>query len=127
MKNILIALLTLIVIDFACISNTKDANKGNTITLEIDPVFAGMVGYGYVFNCKVKNVIYGDFNDSVISMTLMGEDMKDLNLSFYEDFTGIKVIEFELDSTNVESKRLPISGFVDMNHTSWEIKRILDK
>ena len=57
----------------------------------------------------------------------MGDDIKGLNLKSYEDFTGIKVIEFTLDSTNVESKRLPISGFVDMDQTSWKIKRILDK
>jgi hypothetical protein len=98
----------------------------NTLTLEVDPVFTGMVGYGYIFKCKIKNVIKGNLNDSVISMTLMSEDIIKFNFNSYEDFTGIKVIEFTLDSSNVESKRLSISGFVDMNQTSWKIKRIMD-
>lgn len=126
MINKQLLLILIIILDTACVSNNKDTNKMETLTLKVNAVYAGMIGYGYIYKCEIKNVFDGNLNDSVIYMTIMYNDIKNLNLNSYEDFAGIKIIDFVVDSINVETKRRAISGFVDMNKTSWKIKKITE-
>ncbi len=99
----------------------------NELTIRLSASFAGTVGYGHVFKCKVEEVVDGDFDESSVTITVLSND-KDL----YEKISGHLspdelIIEFKKRKENEPNSMMPITGFVDKKRTSWEILSIKTK
>ncbi|WP_144911084.1 hypothetical protein [Mucilaginibacter frigoritolerans] len=87
--------------------------------------FAGLIGYGSVYQCQVLKTVKGNINESNITITILQNDT--VNQSFLSSHTGLQFeMGLKIKAHNEPYNLMPISGFVDDNKTSWEIEYLKD-
>ena len=84
--------------------------------------FVGTIGYGNIYKFQIKKIMCGNLDEKEITITILANDWK--NSDFISTHLG--TVEFEV-GCNMRNKNepyslMPISGFVDKNRISWEIK-----
>jgi len=84
--------------------------------------FLGMIGYGYVYKCKILDVIQGDIDEKEIAVTILANDEKYIKFMS----THLDTVELEMGcsrrNSNEPYSMMAISGFVDKYRTSWQIE-----
>ena len=97
-------------------------NRSERLALVVTASFLGAIGYGNVYRCQVVKVISGDLDDQEITVTILAGDKA--NLAFMSDH--LDTVELGMGckkrADDEPYARMPISGFVDKNKTSWEIE-----
>lgn len=111
--------IILVIVLIACTNNKQKPNKMDFIQLRLSIAPKGAIAYGYVFSCKVIEVLEGELSDSIITLVVLHN-----NTEVYNSLTQSlppKTIDlsFEINSRNESISLLPLTGFVDKNKTSW--------
>jgi hypothetical protein len=92
------------------------------LSLIVTVSYAGAIGYAELYECRVKERIVGTLEENKIRLTVLTSD-KD-KLSFLS--SHLHPQEIELGFRMVRRKEpyglAPISGFVDKQNTSWQVK-----
>jgi hypothetical protein len=91
------------------------------LVLVVTASYAGAVGFGEVYDCRVRERIVGALDEDTIRLTVLAGD-KDQS-AFLGSHPPPQVIElgFVMRRKGEPYRLAPISGFVDEEHTSWEI------
>lgn len=91
------------------------------VVLRISPEPKGLIGYGMVYLCEVRQVLKGSLAAKEIRMTILASDLK--NSEFFSAHGSPAVVEvgFKKEQENVPYQLMPLSGFVDDNKTSWRV------
>jgi hypothetical protein len=121
-------ILFFIVVLFNCNSETKNNSKEmkkkqNKLVMYINASFKGEVGFGEVYQCQIKENIIGDTGlQKDFTMTILDQDKTNSTfLSSRKDTMAFEAA-FNRKNDNEPYLLMPISGFVDINKTSWEIE-----
>jgi hypothetical protein len=96
-------------------------NDDVDLVLELCAEPKGTVGYGVVYEGKVRRVLRGNLDTDTILLTILSSDHANTEL-FHEHKTPA-VIEagFSKHRTNEPYAMMPITGFVDPKRTSWKL------
>jgi hypothetical protein len=86
--------------------------------------YAGAVGFGEVYRCRVRERLAGTLEEDEIRLTVLAGD-KETNrfLASHLDPQEIE-LGFTKGSTDEPYRLAPISGFVDQDSTSWVIEYV---
>lgn len=106
-------------------TETAEPDDGTPrLTLQLSPSFAAGVGYGTVYSCDVVAVHAGEFDQDALKLTVLATDGEiDDFVSSHESPDEI-VAEFSKRRENEEHATMPITGFVDEDRTSWELRDV---
>ncbi len=97
-------------------------NKPEKLILTATASYAGVIGYANVYKCQIAQIISGDLDEKEISVTILaGDKEKEAFMSSQQAAMGFEM-GCNMKQTNEPYSRMPISGFVDKNRTSWEIE-----
>ena len=91
------------------------------LVLVVTATYAGAIGYGEVFRCRVRERLAGTLEDDELKLTVLAGD-KD-KIAFLTSHQHPEEIEigFTMVRKDEPYRTAPISGFVDRANTSWEI------
>ena len=83
--------------------------------------YAGAIGFGEVYDCRVRERIVGALDEDTIRLTVLASDTD--RSAFLASHPPPQAIElgFTMLRTGEPYRLAPISGFVDKENTSWEI------
>ncbi len=122
MKNRIIIVSSIFIIILGCLffvlKNSELIIKSDLIIRcetndqVIMPILAH--GYGYDYNCKVVEVIKGNFDQKSLSVTIAVTDLS-VDLGDLDDFDVI------MKFTKSEFMNMHASGFTDENDTEWSL------
>lgn len=124
MKAIKNILLYIIIVNLliCCANSNQNPNKMDVIKLRLCATPKGEIGYGYVFSCKIVEVLEGELTDSIITMVVMHNNVEAYNTLSQSLSPKTIDLSFALNSRNEASSLLPQTGFVDKNKTSWVLE-----
>jgi hypothetical protein len=121
-------LIFVILYTISCnMSNKKEnANNNADLIIKLTVIQPEMeVGFGYVYNCKINEIIKGSLPDTSLTITILAND-KETNEKFMELYKTKNQIEigFTKNKENEVYSMIPITGFVDKNKTSWKMESL---
>lgn len=92
-----------------------------TLQIKLAPRFLMEVGYGEVYQCRVIEVLAGDFAPKELLLTVLPEEEIMRQLSEADPEPEKIILTFEQESEHVPDEIMPITGFVDPKMTCWKV------
>lgn len=92
------------------------------LILVVTASYAGSIGYGDLYECQIKKIIAGTINESNIRISILAGDRDKSNFLSSHLYPMEVEIGFTMVRKDEPYRLAPISGFVDKDKTSWEIK-----
>lgn len=127
-QKYLILIFVILFTSSCSMSNKKEnTNNNSDIILKLSVINPALeVGFGYVYNCKINEIIKGSLSDTTLTITILASD-KEPNEKFIDLYKTKNQIEigFAKNKENEVYSMIPISGFVDKNKTSWKIEYLI--
>ena len=101
-------------------------NKTEKLVLTATASYVGVIGYANVYKCQIAKIISGDLDETEITITILAGDKE--KEAFMSSQLATMVFEMGCNKrkTNEPYSRMPISGFVDKDRTSWEIEYLME-
>ena len=95
--------------------------QGQYLTIRTTITPSGTLGYGYLYKCVVKEILEGELEEKNINLIVLANDHDNIEFLAAHNAPAEIEIAFRLKKTNEPYARMPLTGFVDKNMTSWEI------
>jgi len=98
----------------------NDADRADLV-LELSVAPSMVIGYAWVFGCDVRRVLKGRCTTTEFDLTVLGPDAAVAETLRTKGRSDVVEAGFRKHRTGERRRRMPITGFVDDDHTSWKL------
>lgn len=92
------------------------------LILVVTASYVGAIGYGDLYECQIRKIIAGTINESSIRLSILAGDKEKSDFLSSHLYPMEVEIGFAIIRKDEPYRLAPISGFVDKDKASWEIK-----